>query len=360
MGFDRRICEIAGYRLSLTHSGDCKPPLNVNDFDLRPEMQSAPEAHKTPTEALFVVVRSLMVDRLLDFMAQPAGTSEAARLRADALITDFERHLDDTFFRFCNPENPLHFMTMWSVQGALCKFRLMMRYSLPSTSAQSESDKQTLRDLAFADAINALEADTKLSSSPQIRGFNWYLNMYFPFPAYIHLVQELKERPIGEHADQAWLKMSENFAARIEDMDCTENGVVRTFARRILQIWDMREAAILAKPGAPPSIETPSMVLRFRQILAQGSSTSSNATPSAAAVEAAKGGAMLGASTSDQINPSGLPTPSSFDAGAIQYSSVSTDAFPAVFPDSGMDFNGMGSMQWNVNFWNQMNAPTWW
>lgn len=57
--FDNRICEMADYKASnLLPTWDCKIPLNVNDFDLQPEMKTGPTMHGNPSEALFAVVRS--------------------------------------------------------------------------------------------------------------------------------------------------------------------------------------------------------------------------------------------------------------------------------------------------------------
>ncbi|KAH8688779.1 hypothetical protein BGW36DRAFT_392158 [Talaromyces proteolyticus] len=41
---------------------DCRVPLSLNDSDLRPEMKEPPNVQRTPTDALFIVVRSELGD----------------------------------------------------------------------------------------------------------------------------------------------------------------------------------------------------------------------------------------------------------------------------------------------------------
>ena len=373
INFDRRISEVAGFRLKVTDAAGCKPPLNVNDFDLRGEMQTAPEAHKTPTEALFVVVRSELAERILEFMVQPISDPVTSEGKIQSLLVDVEQDLEEHYFRFCNPENPLHFMTIWSMQVVLSKVRLMLRYSMRAMHTEGPSQ----RDRAFKDALKALEADTHLISSPLTKGFSWYLNMYFPFPAWIFLVQDLKERPIGEHADQAWRIMCDNFEARVNDMYKPDDSVVKTFAKRILQVWDIREVALSAQSGGAP-VEVPSIIGELRRLLAQ--SPSSNTTPRAMTTmevgEQQLHGNNAAAMSSTTIGSEGLPTPLDFDttAAAMQFtnaglpgdaavkSATGTDFFsnPNVFGHQNMEFTPMGSMNWNMAFWNQMNTPGWW
>jgi hypothetical protein len=45
--------------------------------------------------------------------------------------------------------------------------------------------------------------------------FQWWTAWFqFPFPAYVHIIQDLRKRPLSIHAEQAWTKLSENYEAR--------------------------------------------------------------------------------------------------------------------------------------------------
>ena len=57
--FDARISEVSDHKATtLVPTWDCQIPLNVNDFDLHPDMKIRPANQEEPTEALFLVVRS--------------------------------------------------------------------------------------------------------------------------------------------------------------------------------------------------------------------------------------------------------------------------------------------------------------
>lgn len=78
--------------------------------------------------------------------------------------------------------------------------------------------------------------------------------MYFPFPAYFQIVQNLKRRPLGRNAEMAWTVMTDNFEARFggtgmgmntrEVSDDVPGPFFRIFARIILQAWEVRDRAM--------------------------------------------------------------------------------------------------------------------
>lgn len=360
--FDTRICEISGYKMKVqafAEDGGCKLPLNVNDFDIRPEMQTPPEAYTTPTEALFTVVRSELSDSIRRLLLSSKDAIPSVEAAQAALENDIERRLEEKYFRFCNPQNPLHFLTIWTTQSVLSKMRLILQFSLPTPRVGSpQEDSQ--RAFAFEGALNALEADTKLITSTLTKGFSWFLNLYFPFPAYVHLVQDLKERPLGEHAEKAWQLMTENMAARSEVMQGVDHLLVRVFVKRILQVWDIREAALSAGPNPQP-VEIPSLVSHFRQIMAQWSNNPSPKPSTKAAGDPVQTAADSVANTTQletqtAFDNLGLPYTTSIPASASGFTS---DPFPDPFAQPTMDF-ATESTDWNTMYWTRMSAAGWW
>lgn len=249
--FDTRICELSDYKTAmLTPSWDCRTPLNVNDFDLRPEMKTPPAVHGTSTEALFAVVRSELGEFVrhsafhLDF-TNPALKTVAKDVQHGPVpeggeLVTLEKMIEDEYLKFCNPENPLHFMTIWTARGYLAKNRLVEHYSRYSKSSMQQTAAQ--RDAAFSQALSMLECDTKLMTSPLIKGYLWLVHFHFPFLAYIHIVQDLRRRPIGEHAEKAWEVMSANYEARFMNVEQDDNPFFKIYSRIVLQAWEAHEA----------------------------------------------------------------------------------------------------------------------
>jgi hypothetical protein len=275
VSFDARISEMTDFKLGLLlPTWNCKPPSNLNDFDLRLGMKSAPEVHGVSSEALFAVVRSEFNDFIrhcsfhLDFinpaLKSVAGISPSESTSKVDELAVLEQRLEEKYLKHCDPQNSLHFMTIWWVRGQLAKSRFI-RY-LSESSKSNVQPTVAQRDEGIAYALDMLRHDTKIMSSKHSKGFRWLIYLNFPFPAYVHIVQDLRMRPLSGHAAIAWNAMSENFVARFLDidgrdkfMDRRDNPFFKIFATVIFQAWAAREAAMMNMElgeREPPQIVT--------------------------------------------------------------------------------------------------------
>ncbi|KAH6666186.1 putative C6 transcription factor [Halenospora varia] len=273
--FDARISEMADHKnTTLAPTWDCRTPLNVNDTDLQPEMRELPTAQGKSTDALFAVVRSELADFVrhtafhLDFTSpvlKPIFKTTQSSLdpEGDGLAT-LEKTIENKYLKFCDPENPLHFMTIWWARAYLAKCRLWEHHSRCSSSPVHLTDAQ--REAAISHALHMLECDTKLRSSPLTKRFLWLIHLHFAFPAYLQILQDLRRRPGSEQADQAWEIMSTNYEARFVFVaqDC-DSPFFKIFAKVVLQAWEAREAASV-QLGEPV---VPKIVLSIKHNLAE-------------------------------------------------------------------------------------------
>lgn len=263
--FDTRISEKTNHKdVTLAPTWNCKTPLNVNDFDLQPEMKTPPTVHTEPTEALFLVVRSEMCDfqryssSHLDFsnaiLKSITRDIHNRVLEGDDWAT-LEKMIEEKYLKLCNEENPLHFTTMWTARGYIAKNKLMEYYSKFSGSSVQPTDAQ--RDVAISLAQRMVQCDTKPLASPITKAYRWWLmGLQFPFPAYLHIVQHLRRRPVGEHTVKCWEVLSDNFEFRFMQIRDKDGHFFKVFARMILQAWTAREAVSgeLGEPEATPRI----------------------------------------------------------------------------------------------------------
>jgi hypothetical protein len=270
--FDNRMSEMTESKsTTLIPTWDCKPPLNVNDFSLRAEVKTPPVESGVISEALFPVVRSQIGDFVrrspshLDFI-NPALKSLSKKASDSSFsgldeLAAFESVIEQKYLAHCDAQNPLHFLTIWTARASLCKIGFAHYLSTSPKESDQESEKQ--RDVGLGFARRMLECDTVLMTSPFIRSFRWVVYLHFPFPVYVHLVQELKRRPLGQLADRLWQAMSENCAARLMDLEEKDtpvetkpsNPFFTVFAGLVLQAWSAREA-ITSDPSDPPAIVT--------------------------------------------------------------------------------------------------------
>lgn len=264
--FDTRISEMADHKTAtLAPTWDCRIPLNVNDSDLRPEMKEPPAVQGKSTDTLFAVVRSELGEFVRHTMFHLDFTSPALKpifktvqhglnLEVAGLVT-LEKMIEDKYLKFCDPENPLHFMTIWWTRAYLAKCRLLEHHSRYSNSLVHQSDAQ--RDAAISHALHMLECDTKLMTSPLTKRFLWLIHLHFPFPAYIQIVQDLRRRPGSQQAEQAWEVMSDNYEAQFVFLcEDSESPFFKIFTKIVLLAWEAREAAFsqLGEPLMPPKI----------------------------------------------------------------------------------------------------------
>lgn len=272
--YDTRMAEMSDFKTAmLTPIWDCRVPLNVNDFDLQPEMKDPPQVQGFSTEALYMVIRSEVGDFLrncafqIDFIAPPlkalAKDVQNGPIPDGGEMVTIERIIEDKYLQFCNPDNPLHYMTIWSIRAFLTRSRLLEHYSTFARSSAVLTDDR--RDAAMSYALKMLKCDTKLQTSSLIKGFQWFNNFTFPFLAYLHLAQDLKRRPLIAHADEVWNAMSDNYHSRFSLWADNENPFYKIFTKIIVQAWDAREKATRKTSDDPPL--APRIVVSIREKL---------------------------------------------------------------------------------------------
>jgi hypothetical protein len=273
--FDTRIGEMVNSKTTtLDPTWDCKIPLNVNDSDLRPEMKGLPAIQGKSTDALFAVVRSELGEFIRHTVFHLDFTSPALKPIAKhhhtgpapegGELVRLEEMIEDQYLKSCDQENPIHFMTIWATRAYLAKCRLLEHHSRHSSSSVRRTEAQ--RDAATSYALRMLECDTKIMTSPLTKGFLWLNHFYFPFPAYIQIVQDLRRRPISEQARQAWEVMSDNYEAWFDSQFGDDSPFFQIFTKIVLQAWEACEAASkqLGETLTPPRI-----VSSIRHTLAQ-------------------------------------------------------------------------------------------
>ncbi|KAL8851722.1 MAG: hypothetical protein Q9221_003332 [Calogaya cf. arnoldii] len=247
--FDSRMAELGNSRIvTLDPTWDYKVPLNVSDTAFWPEMKSRPAPRGEPTDAIFAVVRSELGDYMrhtsfhLEF-GNPALILVAKHGYAniDHLIK-LEQSIGNRYLEICDQENPLHFMTIWTTRGRLSKYRLMVHNSRSSDSSLQPMEVDL--DAATHSAIKFLECNTKMMSSSLTKGFAWLNGMYFPFPGFYQIAQNLKRRPFAD----------------------TDSPIFQLFPKLDLQAWEAYESN--PQPSGQ-ALTIPKVVVYIKETLAR-------------------------------------------------------------------------------------------
>jgi hypothetical protein len=282
--FDHRVCEIVCQEKSTTTlypAWDCRPPLNVNDFEMQPDTRMAPTKHDTSaTEALFVVVRSELADFVrnsvfhLNFVVgQPSSERISQSKRDGGELKVLGKLIEDKHLVYCNEEVPLHYMTIWTTRSSLARSRLLEHYLTHSPSS-SVRPTDAERSAAFSYALRMIECDTQLRTSRLTKGYLWLVDSYYPpILAYFHILNGLARRPAEELAKEAWSTMANNYEALVAGPKHHRTRLVfaTKFPRTILQAWEAREA-LLTQQRVPPEIP-PRLVLDAKAKMTQMNSS---------------------------------------------------------------------------------------
>ncbi|GLA02294.1 hypothetical protein AnigIFM60653_001697 [Aspergillus niger] len=359
--FDHRMCEMSDYRITtLTPTWDCRIPSNANDFEIRPDTNSSPTNNEKPTEALFTVVRSALADLIrhtnfhINFVnpvlaavakaKDPRHTSTSAHNE----VSPIQKTIEEKYLAFCDPADPLHYMTIWTTRGYLARNRLLEYYARHSTSpATQQTDAQRYAALSYA--LDMLEYDTKLRVSPLTSRYRWFVDFHVPALAYIHVLNHVKKRPTERHTGKAWQAMSENYEARAMHPKPSGQSAFTVFARVVLQAWGVREAFIRQR-GMP--VETPWIVLDIRQKVGQTSSGSSMISSCNRGVPPHSG--IASTAIPAQMNFTSRGT----DGQVFPRPDIGSNIFPdaTATPDIDIDIDQF----WTAMDWRLMHTQAWW
>lgn len=273
--FDNRLSEISSSKCSmLDPTWDCKIPLNVNDSDLRAEMTLSPVVQGISSEALFVVVRSELGDLIRHTGFHLDFTNPALKPLVKHLLNisgpegdelgKLEEKIESQYLMFCDQENPIHFMAIWTTRAYIAKCRLVEHQGRFSELSVRRTEAQ--HDAATSYALRMLECDTMIMASPLTKGFHWLNHFHFPFPGYMQVIQDVRRRPVSKQARKAWEVMSDNYTAWLDPRFRDDNPFFRMFSKMVFEAWDACEAA-LKQSGETMTL--PRIVSSIRDILAE-------------------------------------------------------------------------------------------
>jgi hypothetical protein len=262
VGYDRRIGEITGSTVTaLSSGGDCKLPLNVNDSDLHMEGVEMPTPHTGPTEMLFSLTATELATAVASNSnrdAQKVNSPSNVEGRSSSgptvrlsipnsqtyTLDGFCAHIEGTYLAHCDPKIPLHFFTLTMTRQALCKMRVL-NFLVRLSNADVMPLKEIEREDLFLQATQMVEYDNVVQSSQSLMPFRWYARHYFPFPAYMFLVQELRSRVSGPMVERSWDAIALNYDLRglINDF---HSPMHLAFKNTFLKAWDARQGALHA------------------------------------------------------------------------------------------------------------------
>ena len=274
---DFNAAELGGFgALSEVNWWNTKPPSNINDADIWPDMKEPPVEKTGATEMIACLLRCEIITSWRSKLVQ-MGTAEqdltpavrrwvetATIPEKDAFIAEFESNLEEKYLQYCDPSKPLHMMA--SIMGRItCKSKGMQIRAHPRRSAIERDIPNSERQFLWTTSMSLIEADNMAHSYRSLQKFNWHTDVNFQWHALIYVLGELIARPIGENKDDAWARIEGIFKDHPNFISDHKRPLHIAIASMCLKAWRSRHEAQVRHPQGSSWLDTPPFILQLQK-----------------------------------------------------------------------------------------------
>ncbi|KAI0836435.1 C6 transcription factor [Hypoxylon sp. FL0890] len=281
---DFRAADVLGARPSLDLScTDTKPPLNVNDEDLDPEMVQPPEEREGITSIALCLMRCDLMDTLIKFTTGRPGEARWEALyspditvaKKESIISNAESHFEKKYLRYCDPSNSFHTFLSFSIRSSICKMRILVR-SPRQYASTSAKVPQSERDIAFSNATKLLEYVALVrAGSHGLSKYIWQLGTGYLWNTMLHVLIEARHRKIGPEVDRTWQLIGAVFSNCPQVFEDSTGPVYRALGKWTLEVWEVYVEA--SKAAGLPEPSTPEYITAIRRCRKPTKESASNA-----------------------------------------------------------------------------------
>jgi hypothetical protein len=141
-------------------------------------MTEAPRERTGMTEMVFAGIKARMGAFLLRGTSAPMSLdgfrrSDMSLHAKDKIIDKLQDALEEEFLRYCDPIQPLHFVSSIICRVAICKLRLAVHTPF-QYSDRGMNVPQSESDIIFNNGMKVIEYANLLHSSRILRGYRWF------------------------------------------------------------------------------------------------------------------------------------------------------------------------------------------
>ncbi|MCJ1312246.1 hypothetical protein MMC25_005920 [Agyrium rufum] len=266
------VSELSGHSkfgTSTSSDGDPKHPANVDDKELYPGMSSLPETRGKATDMVYVCtrynLRSYWSPSDLKGFANtinnpsPDKAVEAVESeKRDQMVNEFEAYLEGRYGRYCDPSNPIQFMTIVMIRAAINTTRLIIHH--PRRWKSQGETPQSERDYVWDLSLKGLRQYKMIFLNPELSRFSWHAPYYFRYQPFLIVLDTLRANPLIEEASQAWQLVREIYECNPDYVTNTKKPLYMALGNLCLKAYHARKAALemegLPIPLTPPYIKT--------------------------------------------------------------------------------------------------------
>lgn len=248
---DRLVARMCGSLPAPLPQSDARLPTILNDAELHPDMEESVADSTGATEMIFCQVR---YEFHTWFQRQDNGkiakTGEdpwrllatLGRKMSEKAMSELERTLTEKIIEKCDSSIPLHLLAITSARSTIALVRLMALDPFHSLK-RGKPLPQAERDKIFDASLQLAKFSTETRSMDSLKRFSWHLDYFFPWPALLYALSELRYRPIGESTTQAWFYLGSLYSRHHARLISRARGPLHLIISKLaVKAWDVHKA----------------------------------------------------------------------------------------------------------------------
>ncbi|KAF2259935.1 hypothetical protein CC78DRAFT_524049 [Lojkania enalia] len=245
---------------SLLLTSDVGLPANIDDVDISPDMQQAPEPKVGWTAMTFSLINIDLAKTVQKILTLAASSSPSSPPREEirAQIINESKIRMENWLSYCNPVIPQHRLAL------ACSRFVFQKYDF-ITRLQWDLLRHTDPQVDFATEANLIEAldliFPMINEDELLKQYAWARKVYPQYHVTMYVLWHLCVRPEGPNVDRAWQAIETLFSDDMRDDSTTRLGskpsvltALRAKAMLIRQKIQERNAGVSAGGGHSPDI----------------------------------------------------------------------------------------------------------
>ncbi|KAH7213206.1 hypothetical protein DER44DRAFT_770394 [Fusarium oxysporum] len=198
-------------------SFDSRPPLNVNDSDLHPDMTDDPAESQDLTDMSFTVARcwaSNVWRTMIDTRRADPDSEKSFQLMTlaerQSWVDRKSKEISGRFSGETNSRKSLHLL-LSSFTGTIIKNLRFLALNPLEPGSQLDDDQ---RKRVLQDAIECMTHSYRLRTDSLVAHWSWLTKGYHEWHAFAIILSELSNRPLVRDATKAWQVIEQSAVLR--------------------------------------------------------------------------------------------------------------------------------------------------
>ncbi|KAG9857545.1 hypothetical protein KCU98_g928, partial [Aureobasidium melanogenum] len=241
--------------LTLMAEWDARTPLNIEDSDLDPHMRVPPPQRKGLKSISYCLWTYWILSQQREFFKDNKGklgitwasNKNLSHARKNALLDVMEEGLNQNFLQYCDPIKPLDIIIQLTSRALICTLRMFTLHPM-SFSGDADMTEDERHSQLMEAAIKTLEYNIALNSRTEIQHFQWYINGYFQWHAFISVIVEVTQLKGSPKAQSIWDLLSKLYTHNKNLLELSEDRRKLHAAELIINAWKARQTASPSEP----------------------------------------------------------------------------------------------------------------